>query len=329
MLRKTNTRNSKSRNDLRWCSLSVILIAILLGFSCSKENNFASSGYRTERVVILVMDGARYSETWGDSSKQYIPRLAERATHGVINTAFENQGVTRTIAGHTAMTTGVYQSINNGGYAFPDNPSIFQYWLKETGSDSESAWVIASKDKIEAITDCLDQDWTGHYRPTSDCGINGEGLGSGYRNDSLTYSRAKELLTEYHSKLVLISFREPDYSAHAGSWQGYLDGIQATDEYIQGMCEFIENDSNYANTTIFVTNDHGRHLDDVGSGFSSHGDDCQGCKHLLFYAQGPDFKKGVILNHPRSLVDIAATVAHLLELDMPHSTGEVMYELFD
>ena len=42
-------------------------------FSCEKEN--LRPKYLTENIIVVVIDGARFSETWGDSTHQYIPRL--------------------------------------------------------------------------------------------------------------------------------------------------------------------------------------------------------------------------------------------------------------
>src|SRR5688572_29209953 len=72
--------------------------------------------YQTKNVVVVVIDGPRYSETWGDEKKQYIPHMARQiAPNGIINTAFYNDGYTYTNSGHAAITTGVRQPINNGG----------------------------------------------------------------------------------------------------------------------------------------------------------------------------------------------------------------------
>ena len=79
---------------------------------------------------------------------------------------------------------------------------------------------------------------------------------------------------------------------------------------------------------MFVTNDHGRHLDSIAGGFSSHGDDCKGCRHINFFACGPDFKQGVIISQKRELIDISATIAELFQFSMPTSKGNVMEELF-
>lgn len=60
------------------------------------------------------MDGLRYSEGWGDSTHQNIPRMAEiLSPQGVIYTHFYNKGRTYTSAGHTSLTTGVYQAMND------------------------------------------------------------------------------------------------------------------------------------------------------------------------------------------------------------------------
>ncbi len=57
--------------------------------------NFAETNsekkYKTENVIVLIMDGPSYSETWGDSTHQYIPKMANNmAPQGVIYTEFRN-----------------------------------------------------------------------------------------------------------------------------------------------------------------------------------------------------------------------------------------------
>jgi Type I phosphodiesterase / nucleotide pyrophosphatase len=305
----------------------IYYLFLLILLSCKTEP-VTNLKYVTENVIILVMDGPRYSETWGDSSHKFIPRMSnDLFPKGVINTRFFNTGKTTTIPGHTAIMTGVYQEIDNSGKELPQNPSVFQYWQKQFSQDSLASWVIASKDKLEVLSDSRDLEWGGKFNTSTNCGVNG--LGTGYRADSITQNNALAILTKYHPKLVLINYREPDYSGHANSWSSYLAGIASTDEYISQIWQFIENDSIYNNkTTVFVTNDHGRHLDDVANGFVSHGDDCEGCRHINLYASGPDFKQGITVDNNRELIDIPATIGELLNLKMPTVQGEVMTELF-
>ena len=279
-------------------------------------------------MVIVVIDGPRYSETWGDSIHQYIPHLSnELSSTGVISTKFYTNGQTFTNPGHVAITTGVYQIINNNGQEIPKNPSIFQYWLGASNKPKTAAWVIASKAKLEILGDCINPLWSGVNTPHTSCGMNGRF--SEHRADSATLIETFNVMAEYKPNLILINFREPDYSGHLNNWNNYLQGIIDTDEYVYQINNFIKNDSNYSgSTTLFLTNDHGRHIDGLSGGFVNHGDNCNGCRHLNFYASGPDFKSDTIFSVSRNLVDIPATIAELLEFKMPSGSGEVMTELF-
>ena len=317
--------------------LSLIFIFVLFGMNSCKDEDVVSDlmkyegGLKTENVIIVVVDGPRYSETCGDTSHQYQPRLAqELAKEGVIYTNFHNYGVTFTNPGHTAIATGVYQQINNTGQEIPKNPSIFQYWLKESKEDSTKAWIIASKDKLQVLANCKDSSWNNTFMPATNCGIGGNGVGSGYRDDSLTFIQVKTILNNYHPKLTLINFKEPDASGHANNWNGYLEGIKTTDEYVYQIWNMLQNDPIYANkTSLFVTNDHGRHLDGLRDGFISHGDDCSGCRHINLFAAGPDFKKGKVVNVNRNQLDLSATIAELMGFAHPTGKGNVMRELFE
>jgi len=298
--------------------------------SCEQDQPILSP-YKTENVIIIVIDGVRYSETWGDSTHQYIPRMANQLLkNGIIYTQFYNDGATYTNPGHTAIITGNYEEIDNTGLELPQYPSIFQQWLFTHNKDNSMAWVIASKDKLEVLSDCIEPTWKGTYNPSTNCGINGLGVGSGHRDDSLTFSKVIDILSKYHPQLVLISFRAPDQWAHQNNWNNYTKGIFDNDENIYKLLQFIENDPFYeGKTTLFVTNDHGRHLDSIADGFISHGDSCEGCRHINLFAYGPDFKRNFITSTKRGLIDIPSTVAELLSFEIPNSKGEVMDELFE
>lgn len=306
------------------CAFALLLLSFL---GCQKDD--LPTDFKTEKVIILVMDGPRYSETWGHHTHQYIPRMSnDLAQHGVINTNFYNNGRTKTVSGHTAMATGVYDFLENTGLELPKTPSIFQLWRAAQDKDSTAAWIVASKPKVSVLSNCSDPEWMDKFRPSQDCGENG--LGGTYRLDDVTFAVAKDVLETQKPELMLVNFIEPDLSGHANDWDNYLAGITQTDEYIYQLWDFIETDSFYkGTTTVFVTNDHGRHLQGINDGFKSHGDDCLGCRHIFLYASGPDFKEGVITERHRELPDIAVTTGRLLGFEVPKSKGEVMWELFE
>ena len=284
--------------------------------------------YKTQRVIVIVVDGPRYSETWGDESHRYIPHFAEMAKNGVVCTQFYNDGYTYTSSGHAAVSTGFRQALENKkGTELPQKPSFFQYYLKKTQVEPSKAWIITSKDKLWILANCQDSLWKDKFSPSFSCGKGG--FGSGQRHDSLTFQKIMSVLKKDKPNLMLINFREPDHSGHKNDWKNYLKGIKDTDSLTWEIWKYVQKDSYYKDkTTLFVTNDHGRHLDGIKDGFVNHGDDCEGCRHINFYAFGPDFNQNVILNDQYVLVDIPATIAELMGFAMPQGQGKVMKSLF-
>jgi hypothetical protein len=307
----------------------LLYFILLIGFISCRADKVVEKKYKTKYVIVLVVDGPRYSETWGDTSHQYIPFMHNvLAPQGVVHNQFYTQGETHTTSGHAALSTGIYQSINNGGQELPIRPSFFQHWLKQHPEDKSLAWIIASKDKLEVLSNCTEYGWKDKFRPSVDCG--NAGLATGYRHDSLTQIKVLSTLQNNHPNLLLVNYREPDFSGHAGDWKGYLKGILKTDEYVHAIWQFIQNDLFYKdNTTLFVTNDHGRHLDGISNGFVSHGDNCDGCRHINLYSFGPDFKKDLVSPIYRNLVDVHATILELLHIRGAYTDGNVMLELFN
>ncbi|RYZ16086.1 MAG: sulfatase [Sphingobacteriales bacterium] len=311
---------------IRRTVLCFLPMLLLLTAACSKK--IAVRSYTSKHVVLVSIDGPRWSETWGESLRRYIPhRSSELLQQGTLFTEFRNQGYTYTSSGHTAMLTGVYQEIENTGRETPTNPNIFQYWRWKSGLPAEKAWIISSKDKIEALANCLDPKWAGKYMPATDCGVNGNG--TGYRADSITYQHALTIFKNYHPVLTLVHFREPDYSGHAGDWSKYLDGIKTTDSLVWQLWNFLQADPEYrGSTTMMITNDHGRHLDGIADGFKGHGDNCEGCRRIELIILGPDVRKGQEVSNPREQIDISSTIADILHFPLPTGKGKRITEAF-
>ena len=314
-------------------SYVIPLFFLLICFtSCQVVSQTTSSAvkkYKTEKVIVLVIDGPRYSETWGDSTHKYIPHMAnDMAKSGVIFTNFQNDGFTYTTSGHAALCTGVRQELENSkGTDLPQQPSIFQHYLKHSGLPANKAWLVTSKDKLFILGNCKDPLWNNKFNPSSDCGKSG--ALSGYRKDTVTFNHIMKILKTDQPNLLLSNFKEPDGAGHANNWPEYLKGIVETDSLVWEVWKFIQSDPYYKDkTTLFITNDHGRHLDGWKDGFVSHGDDCEGCKHINLFALGPDFKKDLIINNYYSQVDIPSTIAELLGFTIPDGQGKVIEKLF-
>lgn len=306
-------------------SLVLLLSLYFVFWGCNKEidqsDQLVPNNYKTENLFVVVIDGPRYTETWGSPTHELIPNLANKlSSKGVINQEFYNLGYTHTVPGHTAIITGIYEDLDNNGLQYPSYPSFLQHWLKLTRKNPNKAWIVTSKEKLEVLSNCASIDWRNSYLPSYDAVD---------RFDKETFTRAKEIIDEHHPNLMVMNLKGPDWWGHHRNWERYKQGITQTDSILNALFDIIETDTNYiGNTTLIMTNDHGRHLDGLGDGFINHGDKCLGCTHINFFAYGPDFKSGVILNKQREQKDIVPTITHLLGYQMNQCSGEVMSELF-
>lgn len=305
--------------------LGVVSFVLICRDVCAEEKEF-----KARNIFLVVMDGPRYSESWGDTEHKNIYYMSRYlAPQGVLYKNFFNKGQTLTNPGHAAMATGFYQDIDNGGLTCPAQPSYLQRWLKKTGSPHNKAWLIMSKSKIAVLQNTTDPKWQDRFLPSQNCGVRGLGVKAEYRSDYETFQQVLRMMRVHHPNLVFVNFKEPDASGHQGNWNEYLAGMRATDKFIYRLWKQIQQDPYYKNkTALFVTNDHGRHLNGHEDGFISHGDDCAGCRHISLLALGPDFKRGVEIDEPGELIDIPVTIGKMLYMDIPGSPGRFLNELF-
>ncbi|HNX58804.1 MAG TPA: alkaline phosphatase family protein [Spirochaetota bacterium] len=229
-----------------------------------------------------------------------------------------NKGATRTVPGHTALSTGFYEDLANDGSEVPSNPS-FMHLFVQLHPDSDKVWLVTSKNKLSVLASVR----SGPFTPVKySCGYQGT-----TRDDALTFAEAKRIMDAYAPDVMFISFMEPDVSGHSGIWSDYLAAITRTDALIGKLFDYINADPDYAGRTdLIIANDHGRHSDGVNGGFSGHGCTCEGCEHIMCVAYGPDFKKGYASDNEYQQVDIPATSAYLLGLSIPGSEGKVIRE---
>lgn len=313
-------------------ALSLFMV-LFFALSCrSNENNSTPSPvpqdkYLTKNVVLLVIDGPRMSETWEHATKENIPNRVSLLPQGVFINNFKNNGTTATNPGHSAMCSGVYEPLENTGKELPGFPSVMQQWLKYTGADKTKAWVITSKDKLEVLNNCKLEGWKDKFQPSADCGTNGNKSSS--RDDAATMAKAKSIMEKYTPNITVIALKDVDIKGHSNDWDGYIQAIKTTDASIKEVWDYIQSLPAYKDkTTLIVSNDHGRHLDST-KGFANHGDDCAGCRSIEFFAIGPDFKKNATISTGNyEQIDIASTIAELLQFPIQYAKGKVIKDVF-
>jgi len=274
-------------------------------------------------VIIVVIDGVRYSETFGDPQHRYIPNIWYRLRPlGTIHTSFYNRGETITLGAHASMLTGNRSWITwppEGELSRPATPTLFEHYRAGTGAEQSKAWVIANHvQALEGMT------YSTHPAYGSAYGASWYlGPGSDYK----MWGDVKRIMDQDHPEFILINFHQADKAAHENNWDKYTRRLMVVDRIVFELWRKIQRNPFYADrTTLIVTNDHGRH----DWGIKWHGDCCDGCQHVMLLALGPQIRKGYEAGGPeRGLDDIAATAAWLMGLSMPYAIdGQVMDELF-
>ncbi|MBI3195165.1 MAG: T9SS type A sorting domain-containing protein [Ignavibacteriae bacterium] len=283
----------------------IITLSILLLLLIFSHQTFS------QRVIVLVIDGARYSESFGAEST-YMPKIWKNMKPlGTLWSNFRNEGTTSTNPGHASMITGTWQTIDNNGNTRPTMPTVFEYFRKQTGTDSSAMYVAVGKSKLNILTYSTHAEYGAGYKAS-------QFIGS---NDATVYNGVVSIMNTKHPRLMVINFPTVDVVGHTGNWNNYLNAIRAADSLTYELWKKIQADTLYKDsTTLFITNDHGRH-DSTHGGFQNHGDACEGCRHIMLLAIGQKFPAGKTVTTTRTQRDIATTIGELLSFTTPLSLG--------
>ncbi|MCE9628348.1 MAG: alkaline phosphatase family protein [Candidatus Eisenbacteria bacterium] len=299
---------------MRRCVL--LLIAIL---SSALPAWPARAAIQTRHVLVVVIDGGRYSETLGEPGTPHHPHMAgELSLIGARPAGMFNLGPTITVPGMSGILTGAIQDIRNDGTERPHTPTVGEVLRKQRGVPDSLVRIVARKPKLEVV---------GHSDHPQYGAAYGAAIRAGFNSDLETYVAGRQELLQYKPTFMLIHFGDTDYEGHANDWPGYLESITRADSLIWQLWLAVESDPELAGrTTMFVTNDHGRH-DTLHGGFQNHGDGCPGCRRIELMVVGPDSKAGYMSPASFDQRGVAMTAAHLLGVTIPTATGEPMDDI--
>jgi hypothetical protein len=303
-----------SQKTLAFLCVSAVLYAALLPVLSS-----VAFGARTRHVVIVVLDGVRYTESLGDSSHRFVPVIWKHLRPaGVMYTRFYNDGLTETNPGHSSILSGTWQFIANDGSELPHSPTVFEYARKQFRMPVDQHWVVPGKTKLGVLA------YSDHPDGGSGYGAS-VFLPSAQLEDAEVWENLKSILFVIHPQITLVNFPSTDRAAHLGSWESYTGALRSVDSLLGVLRDQVEADPVLkGRTTLIITNDHGRHRDDVADGFVGHGDSCDGCRHIMCLVVGPDTPAGAVDSTRWGQTDIAPTVGSLLGISMPFVTGRTM-----
>ena len=274
-------------------------------------------------VVILVIGGPRYAETFGDPTHANIPRIwNDLRPQGTIFENFRNEGVTKAVSGHAAMLTGRWLDLAEDGSELPRIPTIFESFRYENEAPEVDKALIGGKLELEACTFSSHPTYGPDYSAYN---------GVHTMSDTVAHDSLLLVLETHHPRLVMSSFLDVDRKGDAGDWEGYLAQIKVADELVYSTWNYLQSDPFYAGKTfLFVTADHGRH-DDAHGGFEGHGCGCDGCRRLMFLALGPGVREGhvVPMDNAHTQRDVCEMLGDILRFPTPYSRGISMAEMFE
>jgi hypothetical protein len=285
-----------------------LFLHLFLIAGCTQQENHSSS----QKIIIVVIDGARYSETINSGAENIPYMFNDLWPLGTVFTNFRiaDEGITSTNPGHASILTGNWQLIANDGTESPNKPTVFEYFRKELSAKETDCFIVAGKKKLEVLSYSSFPGYGKDYKASTNC-FDSESNNEVY--DTLIIS-----LNTYHPRLVLVNFPMADKKAHSGSWDEYIASIKNADSLIYLLYSKLQDDPFYKNkTTLLITNDHGRHTTD----FTNHGDDCDGCEHIMLLAVGGKFESNKINPDLYYQIDLCKTVGDIMEFKTPFANG--------
>jgi len=293
-----------------------IIIALIL-----TSVSFSSDPFK---VVVIMIDGARYSETFGDSMHTYIPKMWNLLSEGTLIDSFYNDSLTSTRYAHPALWCGCWtevpDTVYNGSWTiYMKEPTIFEYFRKQKNMSCDECFYVL---KYHPVL------WLQSFHPSYGPNYWPHSHSAGY-NDYDVATQTEWVMDTYHPRFIWTYLTGVDDAGHSGVWSNYLNAIQIGDSIVGRLWNKIQSDSFYHNSTyLFVTNDHGRH-DDLHGGFTNHGCGCEGCRHILFLSLGPNIKSHNVSSQYRCIPDLAVTISAIFGLNPECATGDVMEEIFE
>jgi hypothetical protein len=305
--------------------ISVILIVAVFGLL----GVTALHAYQTRHIVVVLIDGVRYTESLGDPTGTYCPRLTALSHQGVVLDSAFNDSVTVTAWGVPALWMGRWYELQDTTYQgnqiqFCRYPTSWEYARHDLSLPAAKAIYItpnygSSTWRPSFYAGYGPDYWPAFIQPPVSTG----------NNDRPAYDSAVVALHRNHPQIAYIYMPDTDHAGHSGVWADYIAKIREADSLTVALWDVIQSDTAMAGkTTMIVTNDHGRH-DDAHGGFSGHGGGCFGCRHVMLFAIGPDFRQDVHYDSLHaSIIDITKTAGELLGFNAIYSPGRILNELF-
>lgn len=262
-------------------------------------------GAAVAKVVIISVDGLRPDAITAAPA----PRLAAMMKDGASTMVARTVSVTYTLPGHASMITGVTPEVHgiDWNVSMPDffmaNPSVLSLAAKA----GMRATLVAGKDKLRQLLP-LD---TASFVLVDDT------------DDAVVTAALVQVNCGFD--LLMVHLPNVDYGGHASGWMSetYLEEVRNADAAVARLLDALPD-----GTTIILTADHG------GAGFNHYafiGREAAPEDAIIpWIITGPGVRAGIEIEAAVSVMDTAATVAHLMGLALPADVaGRSVAEAFE
>ena len=296
-------------------------------------------------VMVLILDGVRADELsrvetsalTGMSGEAYAAETWETlAVHATIVRAALNQGATTTAPAHAALVTGRPETFANfpvdaargPGVYVPEHPTIFEAAREGLGLAEEDVVLLANTELLSPVTTSLAP---GFGRGARYDLVVDPDRGEPANDDAPVFDALNALIDAHPPRLVVVNLHDADRAGHVGEGDAYAEGVLALDALLADFWTRLrEEHPAYAESLLLVvTTDHGRHRydDDEDDDWHDHGDSCAGCRETPMFLLGRT-RAGKELDVPVANLDLTATIAAYLGVDLPWAEGLPITEAF-
>lgn len=262
------------------------------------------------RVYVIVVDGLNRQRLWQADA----PAMDRLAREGTEYLAVEPAYPARTVVCFSSMLTG----------AEPREHGMRSNFAPRLGVRVESIFDVLERSgrrgRLVGIAHLLDPFGSEIVRsvtsvqPTSEI------------DHSLT-AAAREVVEREDPDLLVLQLLAADQLGHVRGTRSreYLDQVEETDRHVEGFIRWLGERGKLEDATVVLMADHGQ-----GRGIGGHGHLDWGEAPVPFVVWGRGAVPGAVSSEPRSVLELARTVATLLGVEAPAaSRGRALVPALD
>ena len=262
------------------------------------------------RVYVIVVDGCNRGRLWA-ADTPVIDRLAREGTEYL---AVEPAYPARTVVCFSSMLTG----------ASPAEHGMRSNFVPRLGVRVASIFDVLARHgrrgRLVGIAHLLDPFGRGVVRCVSSVQPTSE-------IDRSLCAEGRRVVEEEDPDLFVLQLLAADQLGHVRGVRSpeYLDQLEETDRHVGDFLAFLEERGKLAEAAVILMADHGQ-----GRGIGGHGHLDWGERPVPFVVWGAGALPGTVGREPRSVCELATTIAELLGVERPEAArGRPMIPVLD